>query len=138
MGDCRLGVDEAGLAKFLARVSERFALDRAVLFGSRARGDELRDSDYDLLLVSESFGVLGFAERIAAVLDFWDLPESLEPLCYTPAELARKQQEIGIVAEALREGRELETRSMRRSVSASPATGGASAGPGSARSRGRW
>jgi predicted nucleotidyltransferase len=107
MGVGRLGVDEAGLAKFLRRVGERFPLRRAVLFGSRARGDELRESDYDVLLVSDRFGDLPFQDRIAEVLDFWDLPESVEPLCYTPEELERKSHEIGIVAEALREGRDL-------------------------------
>jgi hypothetical protein len=107
MGVGRLGVDEAGLAKFLRRVNERFPLERALVFGSRARGDELRESDYDLLLVSPGFGDLGFAERIAAVQSLWELPESLEPLCYTPEELTRKRREIGTVSEALREGREL-------------------------------
>jgi hypothetical protein len=108
MGVGRLGVDLAGLQKFLARVDERFPLERAWLFGSRARGDELRESDYDLLLVSAGFAGLGFAERIAEVQALWELPEDLEPLCYTPDELARKQREIGTVAEALREGRALE------------------------------
>jgi hypothetical protein len=107
MGVGRLGVDEAGLAKFLRRVGECFPLERALVFGSRARGDELRESDYDLLLVSREFGCLGFAERIAAVQALWELPESLEPLCYTPEEFDRKRGEIGTVAEALREGREL-------------------------------
>jgi hypothetical protein len=107
MGRGRLGVDAEGIGKFLRRVSERFPLERAVLFGSRARGDELVESDYDLLLVSEAFRGLGFAERIAEVQALWDLPEGLEPLCYTPDELERKRREIGIVAEGLREGREL-------------------------------
>jgi hypothetical protein len=107
MGVGRLGVDEAGLARFLARVHERFPLQRALLFGSRGRGDELRESDYDVLLVSEGFSRLPFTERIAAVQELWDLREGLEPLCYSPPEFERKQREIGIVAEALREGREL-------------------------------
>jgi hypothetical protein len=103
----RLGVDADAVAKFLGRVNERYPLERAVLFGSRARGDELRESDYDMLLVSAAFGGLRFTERIAEMLDLWDLPEGLEPLCYTPEEFERKRSEIGIVAEALREGREL-------------------------------
>jgi hypothetical protein len=103
----RLGVDADALTKFLQRVNERYPLERAVLFGSRARGDELCESDYDMLLVSAAFRDLPFTERIAEVLDLWDLPEGLEPLCYTPEEFERKRSEIGIVAEALREGREL-------------------------------
>jgi predicted nucleotidyltransferase len=107
VGRGRLGIDADGLAKFLRRVGERFPLERAVLFGSRQRGDELVESDYDLLLVSAAFASLRFADRIAEVQALWDLPEGLEPLCYTPEELERKRGEIGIVAEALKEGREL-------------------------------
>lgn len=102
-----LGVDRDALAKFLARVGERFPLERALLFGSRARGDELTESDYDVLLVSNAFAGLNPSERVAEVLDRWELPQSLEPLCYTPEEFERKRGEIGIVSEALREGREL-------------------------------
>ena len=101
------GVDEDALEKFLKRVDERFPLERALLFGSRARGDELAESDYDVLLVSSGFASLRFADRIAEVLDLWELPESLEPLCYTPTEFDRKRLEIGIVSEAIREGRDL-------------------------------
>jgi hypothetical protein len=108
MGELGLGVDEASLARFLGRVAERFPLERAILFGSRARGDELRHSDYDLVLVSGAFEGLPWAERAAAVRDVWDLPERLEALCYTPAEFRRKREEIGTVATAAREGRELE------------------------------
>lgn len=48
-----------------------------------------------------------FTERLASVRDLWTLPERLEVLCYTPAELERKRGQIGIVSEAVREGREL-------------------------------
>ncbi len=107
MGRGSLGVDEAGLGAFLARVDARFSLERALLFGSRARGDELRESDYDVVLVSAAFEGTRFTERLAAVRDFWALPERLEVLCYTPAEFERKRHEIGIVSEAVREGRDL-------------------------------
>jgi predicted nucleotidyltransferase len=107
MGDGRLGVDEPGLAEFVRRVHGRWPLERAVLFGSRARGDELRESDYDLILVSLAFEGIRFTERMMLVRDLWPLAERLEVLCYTPAEFERKRSEIGIVAEGLREGREL-------------------------------
>jgi len=44
---------------------------------------------------------------MAVVQSLWELPESLEPLCYTPEEFERKRREIGTVSEAVREGREL-------------------------------
>lgn len=43
----------AELAEFIARVGSAFPLERAILFGSRARGDHLRSSDYDVVLALE-------------------------------------------------------------------------------------
>jgi predicted nucleotidyltransferase len=99
-----LGVDRDRLDGFLKRVQARFPLHRAILVGSRARGDELVESDYDLVLVSPAFAGLSWRERIAAVLELWDMEVDLQPLCYTPEEYARKVAEISSVAEATREG----------------------------------
>lgn len=103
-----LGVDRERLAAFLKRVQARFPLDRAVLVGSRARGEELKESDYDLILVSAAFAGLPWRDRIAAVLDLWDLEVDLQPLCYTPEEYARKVAEISTVSEAARQGLSLD------------------------------
>ncbi|MBI4279284.1 MAG: nucleotidyltransferase domain-containing protein [Armatimonadetes bacterium] len=89
----------------MERVHARFPLGRAILFGSRARGDELVDSDYDLVLVSPAFDGMDWSDRIRAMQDLWDLDVGLESLCYTPREFARKAAEISTVAEAVREGR---------------------------------
>lgn len=102
-----LGVREAELRDFLRRVAETFPLQRAVLFGSRGRGDELYESDYDLVLVSPHFEGMRFIDRIYEVLKLWDGDVGLEILCYTPEEFWRKSQEICIVSEALAEGKEL-------------------------------
>lgn len=98
------GIDRAALTRFLQAVSARFPLDRVVVFGSRARGDELLDSDYDVLLISPAFAGVPWSDRMRAVLDVWDLDVDLTPLCYTPEEFTRKSQEISVVAEAVREG----------------------------------
>jgi len=98
------GIDRARLSRFLQALSARFPLERALIFGSRARGDELLDSDYDLLLVSPAFEDLAWPDRLRAALDLWDLDVDLQPLCYTPSEFTRKSAEISVVAEAVREG----------------------------------
>jgi len=102
-----ISIDRKGLKQFLMKVNAAFPLQKAILFGSRARGDELMDSDYDLLLVSDAFEPLDWRERITEVLRCWDLNTGLEVLCYTSKEFARKVMEIGIVAEAVREGKDL-------------------------------
>jgi len=93
--------------RFLKRLSKRIHVERAILFGSRARGDALKDSDYDLVLVSSDFAGMHFLDRIALVLDFWDDDRDLQPLCYTPEEFEAKRQQIGIVRKAVEEGVEL-------------------------------
>jgi predicted nucleotidyltransferase len=89
----------------MKRVRERYRITQAILFGSRARGDHLIDSDYDVLLVSPDFRGIFFSQRSALMYDFWtDWPLEIEPLCYTPEEFEVKKQQIGIVSEAVKEG----------------------------------
>lgn len=102
-----LGIREKELREYLARVNERFPLERAILFGSRARGGELKSSDYDLILVSPAFRGLRFTERIREVTELWGLEVGLEPLCYTPEEFEERSHKITVVAEALRDGRQV-------------------------------
>lgn len=102
-----LGVDRARLTVFLERVHRIFPLGQVILFGSRARSEELLDSDYDLILVSSAFEGMSWTDRIRAVLDLWDLDVDLQPLCYTPSEFTRKTEEISTVAEAVRHGQQV-------------------------------
>lgn len=75
-----------------------------VLFGSRARGDAWRDSDYDLLVVARAFEGVPALERgrmLAASL--WDVAP-VDLICVTPTELARATDGFGITGIALRSG----------------------------------
>lgn len=100
----RQAIANAALTAFVRRLQPRFVIQRVVLFGSRARGDALRDSDTDVLIVSPSFAGLDFTSRVATVLDLWRVAGDLEPICLTSAEFAHKRRAIGIVRTALREG----------------------------------
>jgi predicted nucleotidyltransferase len=92
---------------FFRRLRETFGIDRLVLFGSRARGDDIAGSDYDFIVVSRAFEGVPFIRRIYMTADVWGRTENLEALCYTPEELDSKSKEIGVVREALREGVEI-------------------------------
>lgn len=100
-------LNRAELNRFLASVGEKFPLERAILFGSRARGDALLSSDYDLVLVSRKFEGMDFSDRMRRVCEHWKLAEGLEVLCYTPKEFKRKSAQICIVRQAIEEGLEL-------------------------------
>lgn len=89
----------------MSKVRGRFQIEQALLFGSRARGDELVDSDYDVVLVSPDFEGVFFSRRSALMYDFWEhWPIEIEPLCYTPEEFETKKKQLGIVNEAVKEG----------------------------------
>lgn len=85
---------------------------KIILFGSRARGDALKTSDIDLIVVSNVFESMHFTDRASYVLKIlWEnkaLPKvDMDILCYTYDEFERKTKEIGIVREALSYGIEL-------------------------------
>ncbi len=95
------------LTEFLARVQQKFKPEKVVLFGSRARGDHLKHSDYDIIVVSRHFEGYNFLNRLAMLYELWDSEFHLDILAYTPEEFEQKKAEIGIVAQAAREGIEI-------------------------------
>ena len=92
------------LRSHLKKIKIKFKPEKIILFGSRARGDHLLDSDIDLLIVSKKFEGMPWRERIIKVFGNWDRKQMLEPICYTPEEFERKKGECGIVRQALKEG----------------------------------
>ena len=71
----------------------------AFLFGSRARGDYLEESDWDLMIISPEFAGIPFPERATMLVKKIPL-RRVELLCYTEEEFKERVKEIGIVAEA--------------------------------------
>ena len=94
-------------SEVLPRLVERFRPSKVLVFGSRARGDALKDSDLDILIVAETFGEIRWLDRPVRVTLDCDIRFGVELLCYTPEEYERKQQEWGIVQTATEEGVEL-------------------------------
>ena len=95
------------LRKYLKQVNKYFKIEKAILFGSRARDDYFLDSDVDLIIVSHDFEDIDFRERISELLRWWDEPIDLEVIGYTPDEFERKKKQIGLVNNAVKEGIEI-------------------------------
>ncbi len=76
--------------KFIKRLIPQYTIQKIILFGSRARGDHLRMSDFDFIIVSPDFEGIHFIKRMAAIYEFWDEPYDIEPLCYTPEKMQKK------------------------------------------------
>lgn len=80
---------EAMLKRIKNTISKHIRVDRVYLFGSRARGDHKRDSDFDIAIISPDFKKLDFDKRqhltrplIRKVLGV----VSLDVACYTKEE----------------------------------------------------
>lgn len=95
------------LSRQLKYIRKKFNPEKIILFGSRARGDNLKTSDIDLLVVSKKFEGVDWRKRMISVFGNWDKRQMLEPICYTPEEFERKKKQIGIVRQAVKEGIEL-------------------------------
>jgi uncharacterized protein len=89
---------------FLLKLGEDFSVENIILFGSRARGNVRRDSDFDLIIVSDDFEGMDFFERASKMYDYWDSLHPVDFLCYTKKEFDRLKKRISIVREALSSG----------------------------------
>lgn len=91
----------------LPRLVAAFRPVRVLVFGSRARGDALKDSDLDVLIVSDAFAGVPWLDRPVRVAEACDLRIGAELLCYTTEEFDRKREELGLVRTASMEGVDL-------------------------------
>ena len=95
------------LRKLKAELARRYDLSHFILFGSRARGQELLTSDVDLIVVSDDFRSIKFRRRPELVLQYWSDTVDLEVICYTSEEFEALKGRIGIVRHAAAEGMEV-------------------------------
>ena len=93
--------------KFGKKIKRKFDVKNLILFGSRARGDNLKYSDYDFIIVSNKFKGKKFVLRASDLYDYWNEKQDLEVICYTPKEFERKKKQIGIVKTAVEKGIEI-------------------------------
>lgn len=89
---------------FQKKISKKYSPEKIILFGSRARKDNLSDSDIDIIIVSKKFENIKWPNRISDISELWDGYITLEPLCYTPKEFQEKKSQLGIVSQAVKEG----------------------------------
>lgn len=95
------------LNEAVGRLVRRFRVKAVILFGSRARGDWLPWSDYDLLIIGEFRGK--YLDRVREVLEaLKDIPASIEPHPYTLDEaLEMLRRGNPLIVDALEEGKPL-------------------------------
>ncbi|MBI2597841.1 MAG: nucleotidyltransferase domain-containing protein [Candidatus Diapherotrites archaeon] len=97
------------IEQLVGKIKKQFKPTIVKLFGSRTGKDYLKDSDWDLLIVSEKFEGTPYRERIDKILELSDKPigQDIEPFCYTPKEINERKKQLGIINTALKTGIDL-------------------------------
>lgn len=93
--------------RFSQKLRKKYKVQKLILFGSRARGDNLKTSDFDFIIVSDDFKGKPFIFRPSELYDLWSETVDIEPLVYTEKEFDHMKKRIGIVQTAVKEGIEL-------------------------------
>lgn len=81
-------IDAGLLETFVAALKQKVRVASVVVFGSRATGENLRESDYDMLVLSPDFKGFNRFERVELLLQVWPGMVALEPVAMTPEEFA--------------------------------------------------
>ena len=92
------------LVDFRAALSKEIPIERMIFFGSRAAGAGHKDSDVDLIIVSEHFTGMRFRGRSLGFHKLWRLEYPVDFLCYSPLEFREKSRRVSIVREAVKTG----------------------------------
>jgi predicted nucleotidyltransferase len=88
--------------RIVTALAQKPEVERAILFGSYARGRRDLFTDLDVLIVMDS--PLDFVSRTAEMYRDLSCPVDLDLLVYTPEELARNRNR-GFIRRALEEGK---------------------------------
>lgn len=111
-----IAVNRRELQRYLARIDDRWQIDRAVLGGARvadergAPSQRERGPEFVMILVSPSFEGMPWLERVYHAASLWDALEMGAPAdvhCYTPDEFERKRVSLPRVVDAVDNGIDL-------------------------------
>jgi predicted nucleotidyltransferase len=95
------------LQETVRRIRATAEPDKIILFGSRARGDEQRDSDLDIFIIMES-DMPPYKRPIPFYKALTGLGISKDIVVYTPSDVEEwKTASCSLVATVLREGKVL-------------------------------
>jgi predicted nucleotidyltransferase len=93
-----------GIKKFIRRINKDFQINKIIFFGSRTTNKYNKDSDIDLIIVSDDFEGLDFFERVSKMYNYWELDYPVDFLCYTLNEFTNLKKRISIIKYAIKKG----------------------------------
>jgi predicted nucleotidyltransferase len=98
--------DWKSLRRFSEALQHEIGATHVFLFGSRARGEEHVDSDYDLIVVSPRFDGVHLLDRGRGLRELWMRVGgygSMDLICMTPEEFEVASRRISLIQAVLPE-----------------------------------
>jgi hypothetical protein len=104
------------LGRYIARVSDRWEIETALLAGARVADERgalpqrERGPEFVVILVSSAYDGMPWLERVHQAASLWDALEMGAPAdvhCYTPVEFERKRASLPTVRDAVERGFDL-------------------------------
>jgi predicted nucleotidyltransferase len=89
------------ICDYVSRVDAELGVEKAFIFGSTAKGNRLKESDVDLIIVSKAFKRISQPRRLYLLQKLWGYREALNALAFTPAEFAKASEERLMMKEIL-------------------------------------
>jgi predicted nucleotidyltransferase len=96
------------LAKLLKKLKDELKVEEVYLFGSRVYGNPLKESDIDILIVSEEFKNKNFIENMIRVNMLLDGNLNVEIFPYTREDIIKYKGKKIVITEALEKGLKIE------------------------------
>ncbi len=97
-------VSDKAVTAFVKRLQADLSPEKIILFGSRARGDDWKRSDYDFIIVSPRFEGMHWLDRISRIVAHWKSLSDVDALPYTPKEFRQKSKTSSVVRSAVKTG----------------------------------
>jgi len=85
----------------LPKLIVEFNPQQVLLFGSRIRGKPRKDSDIDIIIISDSFESIPFVNRMGLILKKIKFPKHVDYFCYTISEFEKIKNESCVLIDAL-------------------------------------
>lgn len=98
-------IDLRKVEDFLRKISKKYKLKKAIIFGSSVKGNFGENSDIDLIIISDKFEGLSSLKRPVELYLEWDLDYPVDFICSTTKEFEKLKRRVSLVKEALKNGK---------------------------------
>ncbi|MBI5373865.1 MAG: nucleotidyltransferase domain-containing protein [Candidatus Schekmanbacteria bacterium] len=86
---------------------KKFKPEKVIIFGSRVRGVAKKDSDIDIIVISNYFEKIPFLKRMPLILKKVPFQKHVDYICYTPDEYKKIKDASSLISGALEDSIEL-------------------------------